>query len=73
MMVGKQLGECIKRSPDGIYLIDLGVRVIINEANLLDVQADIMGPVDTPYEGGIFRCKLAIEHDFPNNPPKGNQ
>jgi ubiquitin-conjugating enzyme E2 S len=31
--------------------------VIINEANLLDVQADIIGPVDTPYAGGVFRCK----------------
>jgi ubiquitin-conjugating enzyme E2 S len=38
---------------------------------MMDVQADIIGPVDTPYEGGVFRCKLAIEGDFPNNPPKG--
>lgn len=43
----------------------------MNEANLLDVQADIVGPVDTPYAGGVFRCKLSIENDFPNNPPKG--
>jgi ubiquitin-conjugating enzyme E2 S len=47
--------------------------VIINEANLLDVQADIIGPVDTPYAGGVFRCKLSIENDFPNNPPKGSR
>lgn len=50
-----------------------GVHVILNEANLLDVQADIVGPVDTPYAGGIFRCKLVIEADFPNNPPKGSR
>jgi ubiquitin-conjugating enzyme E2 S len=47
--------------------------VIINEANLLDVQADIIGAVDTPYAGGVFRCKLSIENDFPNNPPKGSR
>ena len=48
------------------------MHVILNEANLLDVQADIIGPVDTPYAGGVFRCKLVIESDFPNNPPKGS-
>ena len=64
MVIGKQLAECVKNSPDCVH-------VIINEANLTDVQADIIGPVDTPYAGGIFRCKLVIESDFPNNPPKG--
>jgi ubiquitin-protein ligase len=27
--------------------------------------------VGTPYEGGIFKCKLVIENDFPQKPPKG--
>jgi ubiquitin-conjugating enzyme E2 S len=45
--------------------------MIINEADITDVQAEIEGPVGTPYEGGVFRCKLAVEQDFPNNPPKG--
>ena len=45
--------------------------MIINEADFTDIQAEIEGPVGTPYEGGIFRCKLAVEHDFPVNPPKG--
>ena len=26
---------------------------------------------ETPFEGGIFRCKLVIEGDFPTKPPKG--
>jgi ubiquitin-conjugating enzyme E2 S len=60
MMVGKQLAECMKKSPDGTRNSYLGVRVVMNEANLLDVQADILGPVNTPYEGGIFRCKLTL-------------
>jgi len=45
--------------------------MIINESDATDIQADIEGPVGTPYQGGIFRCKLAVEADFPNNPPKG--
>lgn len=49
----------------------IGVKMIINEADITDVQAEIEGPVGTPYEGGVFRCKLAVEQDFPNNPPKG--
>lgn len=48
-----------------------GVKVILNESDIADVQAEIEGPIGTPYEGGIFRCKLAVENDFPNNPPKG--
>lgn len=45
--------------------------MIINESDITDIQAEIEGPVGTPYEGGIFRCKLAVEKDFPVNPPKG--
>lgn len=26
---------------------------------------------DTPFHGGIFRCKLVLDSDFPNKPPKG--
>jgi len=27
--------------------------------------------VGTPYEGGIFRCKLVVDSEFPQKPPKG--
>ena len=26
----------------------------------------------TAYEGGVFKCKLRLESDFPAKPPKGN-
>jgi len=48
-----------------------GVKVIMNEECITDVQADINGPEGTPYEGGVFRMKLALGADFPNVPPKG--
>ena len=25
----------------------------------------------TPYAGGVFRCKLVIDNEFPQKPPKG--
>jgi ubiquitin-conjugating enzyme E2 S len=48
-----------------------GMRVIVNEADLADVQCDIEGPASTPYEGGVFRCKLVIGCEFPAAPPRG--
>ena len=72
MLLAKQVQECQKKTPDGrSWSIKIGVKMIINEADITDVQAEIEGPVGTPYEGGVFRCKLAVEQDFPNNPPKG--
>jgi hypothetical protein len=29
--------------------------------------------VGTPYEGGIFRCKLVVDSEFPQKPPKGKK
>ena len=29
----------------------------------------IIGPSDTPYEGGFFPAKLEFPSDFPNSPP----
>lgn len=48
-----------------------GVRVILNERDITDIQADIEGPTGTPYEGGSFRCKLVIGSEFPTAPPRG--
>lgn len=30
----------------------------------------IHGPVDTPFEGGIFTAQLRFPTDYPLNPPK---
>lgn len=26
---------------------------------------------DTPFEGGVFKMKLVLGHDFPASPPQG--
>lgn len=47
-----------------------GVSMVLNDACVADVQADINGPQGTPYEGGVFRMKLALGAEFPQAPPK---
>ena len=45
----------------------------VNEAgedNMLLWNIVIDGPMDTPYEGGKFRCKLTFPKEFPNHAPK---
>jgi ubiquitin-conjugating enzyme E2 S len=49
-----------------------GIRIIVNEDDIADVQAEIEGPTGTPYEGGVFRMRLCIGSDFPNTAPKGH-
>jgi ubiquitin-conjugating enzyme E2 S len=36
----------------------------------LDIQALILGPTQTPYEGGHYRVKICIGAEFPLHPPR---
>ncbi|KAI8345641.1 ubiquitin-conjugating enzyme/RWD-like protein [Mortierella sp. GBAus27b] len=47
-----------------------GIRIILNEDTITDIQAWIQGPEGTPYEGGRFRIKIQLSADFPQSPPK---
>lgn len=47
-----------------------GIKVLINESDVTDIQALIDGPAGTPYAVGIFRVKLTLSKDFPQTPPK---
>jgi ubiquitin-conjugating enzyme E2 S len=60
----RQQQELVTKSPDC-------VKIIINHEDPLDIQADITGPQETPYEGGTFRVKLIVSSDFPYGAPKG--
>jgi len=47
-----------------------GISYEFNEADPMDIQVSVIGPEQTPYEGGLFRIKLALPSDFPLSPPK---
>ncbi|XP_010496934.1 PREDICTED: ubiquitin-conjugating enzyme E2 5A-like, partial [Camelina sativa] len=33
-------------------------------------EATLIGPVNTPYEGGVFKLRLIFPPDYPRSPPK---
>jgi len=55
--------ELVKDPPEGI-------RIIINDSDVTDIQAFIDGPAGTPYAAGRFSVKLVLGKDFPHTPPK---
>jgi len=63
-MVAKHVHSLTQKCPDG-------VEFILNQDDLFDIQADVFGPSGTPYEGGVFRCVLKLDSEFPQKPPKG--
>lgn len=60
----RQQKEILNKHPEGI-------RAIINDEDPIDIQVEIEGPKETPYENGVFRVKLVVSSDFPNRAPKG--
>lgn len=35
-----------------------------------ELQGEIVGPSDTPYEGGRFSLEIKVPETYPFNPPK---
>lgn len=62
--VAKEMRSLVTEPIDGIQLR-------ADEETLTEINAEIQGPVGTPYEGGTFRVKLVLGNTFPNLPPKG--
>ena len=49
-----------------------GIKVTVNEEEVTDITAEIVGPEGTPFEGGVFKIKLVLPSDYPQAPPKGH-
>lgn len=48
-----------------------GIKLFVNDDNVANITAELQGPEQTPFEGGVFRVKLVLGSDFPQSPPKG--
>lgn len=48
-----------------------GVKITLpDESNLLHLKGEIIGPPDTPFEGGVYELDIVIPDQYPFNPPK---
>jgi ubiquitin-conjugating enzyme E2 N len=47
-----------------------GISAEPNEENLRYFKVMIMGPKESPYEGGVFRLELFLPEDYPMASPK---
>lgn len=59
----------MKEAPEGTKLVvdsESGL-----PASLGEINAEIEGPVGTPYASHFFQLKLVLPRDFPNSPPRG--
>lgn len=52
-----------KEPPPGIF-------AVADKSDLRFVHALIIGPMDTPYEGGMFYFVLKCPSNYPMNPPQ---
>lgn len=59
----KQLQEIRTNPVDGLTLRATD--------SLAEVEADLVGPVDTPFHGGSFHLVIVLGEGFPEVPPKG--
>ena len=46
-----------------------GIHLRINDNNVLDIECLIVGPPDTPYEGGFYMFTIRMPTCYPDKPP----
>jgi len=43
---------------------------LVTENDYLHLKGTIQGPIQTPYEGGVFDIDITLPSDYPFEPPK---
>jgi len=59
----KDIKAIAKSPPKGIFYLH-------DDSNILAGKALIIGPPDSPYEGGYYFFKFAFPENYPHSPPK---
>ena len=60
----KELSELYTKELEGVIFEP------IDENDPYRIHGFIIGPPDTPYEGGQFKFCITLEYDYPFKPPK---
>ncbi|PON56592.1 Ubiquitin-fold modifier-conjugating enzyme [Parasponia andersonii] len=63
LLLQKQLKELYKTPVDGFSA------GLVDESNIFEWRVTIIGPPDTPYDGGFFNAIMSFPSDYPNKPP----
>lgn len=61
--IAKELKDIKQNPPEGISAGTIGDEIY-------KWEAVIVGPSDTPYEGGIFKLRIDFPNEYPYHPPK---
>jgi len=64
LLLRKQLSELNKHPVEGFSA------GLINDEDIFRWEVMIIGPPDTLYEGGFFKCHLLFPKDYPLKPPE---
>ncbi|KAI0986849.1 hypothetical protein GJ496_008018 [Pomphorhynchus laevis] len=64
LLLQRQLKELMKNPVDGFSA------GLVSDENVFEWDVLIMGPPDTPYEGGYFKARLYFSPEYPLKPPK---
>ncbi|XP_010430904.1 PREDICTED: ubiquitin-conjugating enzyme E2 2-like [Camelina sativa] len=68
-----------RRSPSSHIRTDLkylnrdfspNITAVTVDDDIFRWEATLIGPVNTPYEGGVFKLRLSFPPDYPRSPPK---
>ncbi|KAJ8594129.1 ubiquitin-conjugating enzyme [Rhizopogon salebrosus TDB-379] len=64
LLLRRQLTELTKHPVEGFSA------GLVDDNNLYEWEIMIIGPPDTPYEGGFFKARLTFPSEYPLQPPK---
>ena len=62
--IKKELDEFVKDPPTGCS------GGLVNENNIYKWEAMLVGPIGSPYTGGLFKLSIDIPDNYPFKPPK---